>query len=225
MTISTLLFDLDGTLVDTAPDLAYTINSLRSERDLPALEYDQIRSRVGAGGEALVKLGLNTTPQMPHYKEDIAAFLAHYKAQAWAKTRFFEGIPSVLNRLAELHSPYGIVTNRLSYHTIPLLQHLGIYNDVACVVSGDTTPTPKPDPAPLFYACKQMDLDPASCLYIGDDERDIIAGKRAGMKTGVALYGYVSSIAAAQSWQADFYFERISDISAWIDENCDSLRT
>jgi len=199
-----VLFDFDGTLADTAPDLALAANRQRERRGLPPIALDELRSYASYGARGLIKaaLGMETDHKdFPHVR---AQFLKDYEANMFTHTRLFEGMEALLNTIQNHDLEWGIVTNKAEYLARPLAEHLGIMTHCATLVGGDTTGHLKPNPASLLYASKDTNIAPAHCIYIGDDERDILAGKAAGMATVVAAYGYCGpETATIRGWQAD----------------------
>lgn len=199
-----VLFDFDGTLADTAPDLAAAANKQRVRIGLDPLPESDLRAYSSYGARGLLKaaLGVETTdPEFPGLREQ---FLADYEAGMTDNTVLFPGIRELLDTLKANGFEWGIVTNKVEYLAIPQAVFLGLHNDCVVTVGGDTTDHIKPHPAPLLYAAEKADIDPAQCIYVGDDERDIIAGKAAGMATVVATYGYCGpETAAIRGWQAD----------------------
>lgn len=215
--IRAVLFDLDGTLLDTAPDLLYTINYLRQEHGLAALSLEKIRPIVSLGSKAMVKLALGLEESNEHFNAIREYFLKLYQEHLSISTTFFPDIEKVLTRLEEMKMPWGIVTNKLARHTAVLLKKLALDHRAACIVSGDTLPTYKPHPGPILHACKAMALDPKDCLYIGDCVTDVMASKAAGTKSLVALYGYIGAEEDPYTWQADGYVSEAMGILEWID--------
>lgn len=199
-----VLFDFDGTLADTAPDLAAAANKQRVRRGMPPLPEADLRAFSSYGARGLLKaaLGVETTdPEFPALREQ---FLTDYEAGMTDNTVLFPGIRELLNTLKANGFEWGIVTNKLEYLAVPQAVHLGLHNDCVVTVGGDTTDHIKPHPAPLLHAAKKANIDPAYCIYVGDDERDIVAGKAAGMATVVAAYGYCGpETEAIRGWQAD----------------------
>lgn len=199
-----VLFDFDGTLADTAPDLAAAANKQRLRRGLDPLPESDLRSYSSYGARGLLKaaLGIETTdPDYPALREQ---FLEDYEAGMTVNTVLFPGIRELLDTLKANGLEWGIVTNKLEYLAIPQAVYLGLHNDCVVTVGGDTTDHIKPHPAPLLHAAKIANIDPAQCIYVGDDERDIIAGKAAGMATIVAAYGYCGpETAAIRGWEAN----------------------
>jgi phosphoglycolate phosphatase len=211
------LFDLDGTLVDTAPDLAAALNAVRVEHAREHLPFQDIRPQVSHGATALIRLGF------PDLAEDSEAFLsrreqvlAHYTAKVAVHSQVFPGILQLIDFIENNEMAWGVVTNKPAYLTLPLLAELGLHRRAACIVSGDTTPERKPHPLPLLHACESISADPRDCVYLGDAQRDIEAGRRAGMQTLVALFGYLSPADRPETWGADGLVRDAAEIIAWI---------
>jgi len=214
--IRTILFDLDGTLLDTAPDLANALNLLLTEQGHEALPYEKIRPVVSHGGRALIELGFNIDIDHPQFEALRTRLLDIYKANIANDTTLFPGMERVLDHIESNNMLWGIVTNKPSWLTDPLLKTLGLFQRSACVVSGDTTSNRKPHPEPMLYACKQSNSNVEECLYIGDAERDIQAGKQAGMLTMAALYGYIQEHDDVSLWGADAIIDHPEDILRWL---------
>ena len=211
-TIRTVLFDLDGTLVDTAPDLALALNRLRREKGLPPLPYEPIRAQVSHGGSALIRLGFGCRPGDAGFEPLRRRFLDLYQEDLATRTRLFPGMEEVLDFLEGAEIPWGVVTNKPGWLTEPLMERLGLARRAGSIVSGDTLPQSKPHPAPLLHACRGMGTLPAECLYVGDALRDIQAGRAAGMRTLVALFGYLGEEDRPQEWGADGMVKTPSEI-------------
>lgn len=216
MSIRTVLFDLDGTLADTAPDLAYALNAVLQEEGRPPLPYARIRPLASYGTRGLLKLGFGVTPEDPQFDRLRQRFLSVYAQNIYRETRLFPGMAEVLATLKEKNLCWGIVTNKPGALTDALVAKLGL-KDVACVVSGDTTANSKPHPEPMLYACKKTGSVAQQCLFVGDADRDIEAGKRAGMKTLVALFGYLGADDQPQLWGADGMVRTPGEILDWLD--------
>lgn len=210
--ISGILFDLDGTLADTAPDLAYALNQTLQHFDRSPLPFEVIRPVVSHGGRALIELGFSCTPEHKDYEAIRQYLLDVYLKNIARETRLFPGIPELLTTLEEQSVPWGVVTNKPGWLTDPLMKALNLTHRAACIVSGDTTAHSKPHPEPLFYACKQSGIHANHCLYVGDAQRDIEAGKAAGMTTIGALFGYILTDEDPKDWNADFYIIHPSEI-------------
>jgi len=213
---SAILFDLDGTLVDTAPDLAFALNTLLQENNKQVIDYNTIRPLASHGSPALLKQGFGIEINHPDFPELQQRFIQIYQDNIARETRLFAGMEQVLNQLEAANIPWGIVTNKPAFLTEPLLVQLNLSHRAACVVSSDTTAHSKPHPEPMFYACQQINLAPEQCLYIGDAARDIEAGKNANMQTVLAYYGYLSADDKPDTWQSDFSINQPSDILLWI---------
>jgi len=213
---SAILFDLDGTLVNTAPDLAYALNTLLKEEGMAALPYQDIRPAASHGSAALLKLGFNIDSQHKDYSDLQQRFLQIYQDNIARETHLFDGMDEVLSALEQADITWGIITNKPAFLTEPLCDALDLSRRAACIVSADTTPFPKPHPAPMLYACEVINLHAEQCVYIGDAARDIEAGKSVNMTTVAALYGYLSENDNADDWHADFSIEHPSDILEWI---------
>lgn len=216
MRISTVLFDLDGTFADTAPDLAYALNCLRAERGLADLPFIEVREHTSNGANALLKLGFDLTPDDAEFAEYRSQFLSYYQSHIARETRLFDGMDELIDQLDVQKKHWGIVTNKPAYLTDPLMLALAINSRTPCIVSGDTTPHAKPHPASLLYATEILSVNPENCLYVGDAERDIEAGKRAGMHTLVARFGYLSSTDKPETWQADGMIDHPLEILDWL---------
>ncbi|HQU15371.1 MAG: phosphoglycolate phosphatase [Chromatiales bacterium 21-64-14] len=214
--VRTVLFDLDGTLLDTAPDMAYALNRLLEERHRPCLPFERIRPLVSNGSAGLIRYAFQRAPQDPDFEDLRQRFLALYRDNLVRDTRVFPGMDEVLSTLESARIQWGVVTNKPAWLTDPLLQQLGLWERAACVVSGDTTQNRKPHPEPLYHACKVAGHPPQRCLYVGDAKRDIEAGQRAGMKTLVALFGYLGDEDGPESWGADGMVEHPADLLDWI---------
>ncbi|MGB5258940.1 MAG: HAD-IA family hydrolase [Gammaproteobacteria bacterium] len=216
-TIRTVLFDLDGTLLDTAPDLADALNALLEENGCTPLPYAHIRPVVSHGGIALIDLGFQLQHTDPRFASLRTRLLDIYRANISRKTRPFPGMLELLERLEARAVNWGVVTNKPGWLTEPLLRDLDLFERAACVVSGDTLKQRKPHPAPMLHACAQAGSQPAQCVYVGDAQRDIEAGNNAGMHTLVALFGYIPQDDDAHTWQADAAISAPGEILDWLD--------
>ncbi|MDH5487922.1 MAG: HAD-IA family hydrolase [Gammaproteobacteria bacterium] len=213
--IRTVLFDLDGTLADTAPDLAQALNALLAEEGKPIMPFATIRPEVSHGATALIKLGFGVAVGS-EFERLRKRFLELYAGNICQHTRLFDGIPSLLQLLIEHDINWGIVTNKPAFLTNPLVAQLRPDPAPVCVVSGDTVPNRKPHPEPMLHACAAAGSRPEECLYVGDAERDIQAGKQAGMKTLVALFGYINGHETPERWGADGLIRAPEDILDWV---------
>jgi len=214
--IKAVLFDLDGTFADTAPDLAAALNQVLAEEGKAALPFEIIRPVVSHGGIALIRLGFNFDEQHTDFERLRKRLLAIYENNISNLTTVFDGINELLETLEQKQIAWGIVTNKPAWLTDPLMQQMGYTNRAATIVSGDTTTERKPHPEPLFYACREIDCQPSECLYIGDAERDIIAGNAAGMITLTALFGYIEPSDNPGNWGADAMIEHPQDIESYL---------
>jgi len=215
-TIRTVLFDLDGTLLDTAPDLADALNAVLMENHRPPLPFQEIRGVVSHGAMALIRLGFELDEFHPDFQPLRQRLLALYRDNLSRKTRPFPGMDELLDQLETLGYNWGVVTNKPGWLTDPLLKNLGLHDRAACVVSGDTLETRKPHPAPMLHACELIGSKPEHCVYVGDAERDVEAGRNAGMHTLVALFGYFQAHDRPHEWHADGMIHEPSDLLAWL---------
>lgn len=196
-----VLFDLDGTLADTAPDLAAAINRVRLIRGLEPTPYEVLRPVASAGARGLIGAAFGLRPEDAGYDELRIAFLANYEEAIAVESHLFNGIDALLSQLEGRDISWGIVTNKAARLTDRLVPQIGLQH-ARCVISGDTTSHPKPHPAPLLEAAHRLALLPQECWYVGDDLRDIQAGRAAGMTTIAAAWGYGGNVEPA-SWNAD----------------------
>ncbi len=214
--IHKVLFDLDGTLADTAPDLASALNALRAEQGAPPLAFEAIRCRVSEGSRALIRLAFGLDNTEAAFEPLRGRFLELYAAHLTRETHLFPGMAEVLDTLDRGGMPWGIVTNKPAWLTEPLIETLGLARRAACVVSGDTTANRKPHPEPLLHAARLWDCPPSQCLYVGDSRCDIEAGRAAGMATLVALFGYIDPADDPGQWGADGTVAHPLDILRWL---------
>jgi 2-phosphoglycolate phosphatase len=198
-----VLFDLDGTLIDSAPDLAGAGNEMRLARGLPALPYASFRPMVGAGARGMVGIALQVGPADAAYEALRDEFLERYEARMTLETRVFPDMRPLLDMLRAMDVPWGIVTNKATRLAEPLVQALGLDRHAAALVCGDTTAHAKPHPAPLLEAARRMGIAAEACVYVGDDLRDVQAGHAAAMGTVVAAWGYLGLGDAVEGWGAD----------------------
>jgi len=216
--LKTVLFDLDGTLVDTAPDLVRTLNRVRQEQGLTEMPYADVRTAVSHGSKELIIRGFELDEDDPQFEKLRLRLLELYMGNMCIETKLFPHMDSTLNTLEEMGLNWGIVTNKPKRMTEPLMTKLGLTSRAACIVSGDSVEHSKPHPAPMYYACKLAGSEPHNCLYVGDAERDIIAGREAGMTTVAALYGYIDDHENPQDWQADGMIKQPADFIPWLKE-------
>lgn len=215
--IRAVLFDLDGTLVDSAPDLAAAANRMRERRGLPALPDGLFRPHASSGARGMLRIGLDAHPGQAGYEDMRREFLAEYAGGLLERTAPFDGVGRLLTALSGAGLPWGIVTNKAECFTTPLVAGMPLLAGAAAVVSGDTTPHAKPHPAPLLEAARRMAIDPLACLYVGDDERDIVAGRAAGMLTVAARYGYLGQEVSVEAWLADACIDLPVDLLKLLD--------
>lgn len=210
--VRAVLFDLDGTFADTAPDLGRALNRMRADRSLAPLPIETLRAHASSGARGLIKAGFGLAPGNGDYEALRARFLALYEESLCVDTRVFEGVPALLDAIGARGLRWGIVTNKAQRYTEPLLRELGFDRGAACVVCGDTTPHIKPHPASLLRAAELLALPPAECLYVGDDLRDIQAARAAGMHFVAAGWGYLGDGQDPQTWGADAVLSGPHDI-------------
>ena len=213
----TVLFDLDGTLLDTAPDLNAALSGVLRKRGLPALAVNQIKPAISTGARGMVRFALGEAVSTAECEQAAQELVDIYRTDLASRTRLFAGMERVLDELEQRRLSWGVVTNKRSDLTDPLLQALNLDTRAACVVSGDSTPYMKPHPAPLLEAAKRLRQAPERCVYIGDAQRDIEAGRRAGMTTLVAAYGYLKDADEPQNWGADGIVHQPLQILSWLD--------
>ena len=211
-----VLFDLDGTLIDSAPDLVGACNEMRIERGLEPLPYPELRRMVGSGARGMVGASFGLAPGDAGYEALRDEFLARYEARMTRETRVFEEMLPVLAWLAEEAIPWGIVTNKATRFAAPLVASLGLADTSAALVCGDTVAHAKPHPAPLLEAARRLALAPSECVYVGDDRRDVDAGRAAAMRTIVAAWGYLGAGDAPAAWGADHLIERPNELPPLI---------
>ncbi|MDX1656003.1 MAG: HAD-IA family hydrolase [Candidatus Competibacteraceae bacterium] len=211
-----LLFDLDGTLLDTAGDMGRSLNQLRREQDLPPLPLATIRPWVSQGSAGMLKVGFDLQPDQPAFETLRQRFLELYAGDLCRDTVLFPQMARVLEHLEAQKLPWGVVTNKPGWLTDPLLGQLGLFQRATCVVSGDTTPRRKPHPDPLLYAARLAGVRPEACWYVGDAQRDIEAGRRAGMTTLAACFGYILAHERPALWGADRLLEDAGQLLALL---------
>jgi phosphoglycolate phosphatase len=200
--IQAVLFDLDGTLIDSAPDLGAAADKMRLDRGLSSLPASHYRPMAGAGARGMLGVAFGMTPEHADFTLMREEFFLNYERCMTQSTIAFDGVPALIAHLAAENLPWGVVTNKSARFTDPLTQAMPLFKSAAVVISGDTTPHAKPHPEPLFEAARRLSIDPGLCLYVGDDERDILAGLAAGMVTVAATYGYLGDKADTSLWGA-----------------------
>lgn len=214
--IKTVLFDLDGTLADTAPDLAFALNEVLREQGQAPLPFEQIRPVVSHGGIALIKLGFKIDETDPQFNALRQRLLTIYREHIVRETTLFDGMKNLLDTIEARGLNWGVVTNKPGWLTDPLMEGLALKQRAATIISGDTLDQSKPHPAPMLLACEQAGSSAAQCLYVGDAERDIEAGRNAGMHTLVALFGYIGEGDRPEQWRADGMVKQASAILDWL---------
>ncbi len=200
--IQAVLFDLDGTLIDRAPDLGAAADKMRTDRGLSSLPLERYRPMAGAGARGMIGEAFGLTPDHPDFAALREEFFLNYEACMTQRTFAFQGVVTLIEQLVARRLPWGVVTNKASRFTEPLTRSMALFATAGAVVSGDTTPHTKPHPAPLIEAARRLGIAPQRCLYVGDDERDVVAGLAAGMGTVVATYGYLGNGADSTQWGA-----------------------
>jgi len=214
--IRAVLFDLDGTLADTAPDLGHALNRQRIARGLSALPIELVRTEASSGARGLLGLGFNIKPGDSGYEAMRDEFLDFYAVRLCHDTCLFPGMAELLDQLDSRRLPWGIVTNKPARFTDPLMQQLGLSLRAACIISGDTTAHAKPHPEPLLAASRALAVAPADCIYLGDDQRDVEASLAAGMVPIIASYGYLGNSHPPESWGAKHLIARPQDLLDYL---------
>lgn len=205
--VQAVLFDLDGTLIDSAPDLGAAADKMRTDRGLPSLPLAHYRPLAGAGARGMLGVAFGMTPEHPDFMAYREEFFVNYENAMTERTVIFEGVSDMIAAIASAGLPWGVVTNKASRFTNPLTAAMPLFATAGAIVSGDTTPHAKPHPEPLFEAARRLDVDPVRCVYVGDDERDIMAGLAAGMGTVAATYGYLGQQTDVNRWNAHLHID------------------
>ena len=214
--IEAVLFDLDGTLIDTAPDMAAALNNLLQQHEQNPLPFATIRNVVSKGSIALVRLGFGADIAIAQLESLQQQFLQLYADALCVESKLFAGMAELLDTLEQHSISWGIVTNKPGWLTKPLLEQMQLWQRASCVVSGDDLPRRKPYPDPLLHACETIGCQPAQTIYIGDDQRDIDAGLAAGTQTLIALYGYIDDHEPVQDWGADGMINSVDELHSWL---------
>lgn len=214
--VRAVLFDLDGTLADTSPDLTDTLNELLSQHGKNMLDYELVRNHTSRGSVAMIELGFNQTLEEERRTQLQGEFFRIYENKFCNKTKLFPGVTELLDFLDQASIPWGIVTNKPGKFAEPLVQKLDIAFRATCMVSGDSLTRKKPSPDQLHHAAIMIGIDETDCVYIGDDPRDIQAGKAAKMKTAAAAYGYVQENDDPHSWGADIVLNNALELKDWL---------
>lgn len=200
--IQAVLFDLDGTLIDSAPDLGAAADKMRTDRGLPTFGLERYRPMAGSGARGMLGIAFGMTPDHADYDSMKEEFFVNYEHCMTQRTFAFGGVDALIQNLVARQLPWGVVTNKAARFTDPLIRDMPLFASAAVVISGDTTPHAKPHPEPLFEAARRLGIDPKRCVYVGDDHRDIVAGLAAGMRTVAATYGYLGMAADTSKWGA-----------------------
>ena len=201
--IDAVLFDLDGTLLDSAPDLASAANQLRLARGMQALPHARYRPFVGTGARGMLRIALDIAPDAPHFEQLKEEFFTAYEQCMGQHSQLFDGVPRLLQVLQAHSKKWGIVTNKSERFTLPIVGSLNALAASGAVICGDTTAHAKPHPAPLLEAAKRLGVHPERCIYVGDDERDMVAARAAGMQAVAAAYGYLGGVDSVTAWSPD----------------------
>lgn len=201
--VDAVLFDLDGTLIDSAPDLGAAADKMRTDRGLDSLPLSQYRPMAGSGARGMIAVAFGLTPDHHDFDALKEEFFSNYESRLTVLTSAFDGVAELIDSIVVRGLKWGVVTNKSARFTVPLTKSMPLFMTASAIVSGDTTPHAKPHPAPLFEAARQLGVAAERCLYVGDDERDIVAGRAAGMLTVAADYGYLGASADTACWKAD----------------------
>jgi len=218
LNVRAVLFDLDGTLADTAGDLAGALNRVRADRSLPPMPLHLLRPHASHGARGMLGAGMGIGRESPDFELLRDSFLDYYAAALCEETRLFEDAEKVLAEIERRGLRWGIVTNKATRFTLPLLARLALSTRTVAVICGDTTANTKPHPEPLLAAALALEVEAADCLYVGDAERDIIAGRAAGMKTLIAIYGYLGADDTPEHWAADGVIHSLPELLDWLPE-------
>jgi N-acetyl-D-muramate 6-phosphate phosphatase len=216
LTAQAVLFDLDGTLIDSAPDLAGAINLVRNASGLEDLPFERLRPMVGAGARGMVGVAFGLAPGDDGFASLREQFLQVYERHLLVRTRVFDAMQPVLQHLDDTGIPWGIVTNKAAVYALPIVQGLGLAERARAVVCGDTTPHLKPHPEPLFEAARRMGCEPGRCVYVGDDLRDVTAAQAAGMPVLAAAWGYLGEGPAIDAWGANAILADPPALLRWL---------
>lgn len=201
--IDAVLFDLDGTLIDSAPDLGAAADKMRTDRGLPSLPFADYRPMAGAGARGMIGVGFGIAPGHADFEALKQEFFTNYEACMTERTFAFDGVADLIVQINKAGLKWGVVTNKSERFALPLTRAMPLFQSARAIIGGDTTPHAKPHPAPLLEAARQIGVAPERCAYVGDDERDIVAGRAAGMPTVAAAYGYLGATADTAHWNAD----------------------
>ena len=218
LNVRAVLFDLDGTLADTAGDLAAALNRVRADRSLPPMPLDVLRPHASHGARGMLGAAFGIGRESPEFENLSGMFLDYYAAALCEKTQLFGDAVEVLTEIERRGLHWGIVTNKATRFTLPILERLALSTRTVAVICGDTTANAKPHPEPLLAAALMLNIDPSDCVYVGDAERDIVAGRAAGMKTLIASYGYLGVHDTPEHWAADGVIHSLPELLDWLPE-------
>jgi phosphoglycolate phosphatase len=205
--VEAVLFDLDGTLIDSAPDLGAAADQMRTDRGLPSLALSAYRPLAGSGARGMLAVAFGISPDNADFAQLKEEFFCNYERRLTQTTFAFLGVAELISSIVAKGMKWGVVTNKSARFTEPLTRSMPLFSNAGAIVSGDTTPHSKPHPEPLFEAARRLGVLPQQCIYVGDDERDIIAGVAAGMPTVVACYGYLGNKIETTAWGADVHIQ------------------
>ena len=214
--VQAVLFDLDGTLIDSAPDLGAAVDKMRIDRGLSSFPLAHYRHMAGAGARGMLGIAFDMTPEHPDFDAMKEEFFVNYERCMTERTRIFDGVVEMIAALDSLDMPWGVVTNKSSRFTDPLTSAMPLFSTASTIVSGNTTAHAKPHPEPLFEAARRLSIEPSRCVYVGDDERDIVAGLAAGMGTVAATYGYLGQQTDISRWNAHLHIDSPIDLLKYL---------
>lgn len=215
--IRAVLFDLDGTLVDSAPGLGAAVDRMRIDRGMPSLPMQRYRPLAGSGARGMLGEAFGIQPDHPDFAVMRDEFFSNYESAMAAGTTAFDGVLELLQELERRALRWGIVTNKAERFALPLIRSMPLFASACAIVAGDTTPHAKPHPEPLLEAARRLGVAPSACVYVGDDERDIVAGRAAGMRTMAAAYGYLGAQGDVTAWNADAVANSPRAILQWLE--------
>jgi len=218
-----VLFDLDGTLIDTARDMARALNQLMDEENLARLDYDLIRSEVSHGARAMIVLAFDDPEGSDNFERLRQRFLDIYMENIHVETSLFPGMDEILTTLESRNVPWGIVTNKPSWLTLPLLESMQLKDRAASIVCADTAGVSKPDPKPMLDACIEVSADPKDVMYVGDDQRDVEAAHNAGMPCIAMRCGYIRRGHNPDDWGAEIVMDTTAELLQWVEQQTNTV--